>query len=82
MAEPIAICRFQGKRNNQVQIRVPVGMNVFREGSAPLVFRLHMHDGYAHELEIFMADSSKIDFPNLVFQRIEYEVNPELRLPK
>jgi hypothetical protein len=59
-------------------IRVPVEMRVFRNGSAPIIFLLHVIDGYVNELEILTADSSKIDLDSIEFEKVEYDINKEL----
>lgn len=40
---------------------VPVEMRVFFENKAPIQFLLHIEKGIVSELEVFYADSSKID---------------------
>ena len=70
--------------NNKVQkiqtnIRVPVEMRVHRTGQVPIQFLLHIVQGYVSELEIFNADSSKIDMDiNLENAKVEIVINPEL----
>ena len=70
--------------NNKVQkiqtnIRVPVEMRVHRTGQVPIQFLLHIVQWYVSELEIFNADSSKIDMDiNLENAKVEIVINPEL----
>lgn len=40
---------------------VPVEMRIYKTGESPIQFLLHMSQGVITELEIFKADSSKID---------------------
>lgn len=42
------------------EIRVPVEMRVFGKDKVPIVFLLHVVNGYVDELEIFNADSSPL----------------------
>lgn len=42
------------------EIRVPIEMRVFGKDKVPIVFLLHVVDGYVDELEIFNADSSPL----------------------
>ena len=44
----------------QYKIRVPVEMIVESEEDIPIVFLLHIIEGYLDELEVFKADSSPI----------------------
>lgn len=43
-----------------IKERVPVEMRVYKDGEAPLLFLLHIINGFVAELEIFYADSSEI----------------------
>lgn len=54
-------------------IRVPVEMLVHNDKSAPVVFYLHVIDGYIKELEVFKADSERIS------ERIELD-NAEVKV--
>ena len=45
----------------KTNVRVPVEMYLKQDGHPPIVFFLHVLNGYVHELEIFNADSSKIN---------------------
>lgn len=45
----------------EVTKRVPVEMRATKDGENPIVFLLHVLDGYASEVEIFRADLSHID---------------------
>ena len=61
-------------------IRVPVRLQAIREGAAPIEILLHIINGYVNELEIFPADSTKIDIDNLKYQKIEYTIHEKLAL--
>ena len=45
----------------KVTKRVPVEMHVFKDGKNPIVFLLHVINGYVTELEVYCADLSEID---------------------
>ena len=45
----------------ELNIRVPVELRVYKENHVPVQFLLHIINGYVNELEIFNADSSKIN---------------------
>lgn len=47
-------------------IRVPIEMMVYEDKSAPIIFYLHVVGGYVAELEVFRADSTKIEAINSV----------------
>ena len=61
-------------------VRVPVEMRAYQEGSAPIIFLLHIIDGIIYELEIITADSSKINVNSIGLEKVEYEVNKEVQL--
>lgn len=42
------------------QVRVPLEMRVIGKNDIPIVFLLHVIDGFVDEIEIFNADSSSI----------------------
>lgn len=54
-------------------IRVPVEMRVYKKGKPPTQFLLHIVNGYLNELEIFNADSSRVN-PNLTFSKHEKKI--------
>ena len=60
-------------------VRVPVEMRAFQGESAPIVFLLHVIDGFANELEIFPADSSKIELGLISLEKIDYDINKDRR---
>lgn len=60
--------------------RVPVEMHVFQKESAPIVFLLHVIGGVVNELEIFPADSSRLDLESIDVQCVEYEIAPTVKL--
>lgn len=43
------------------RVRVPLEMRVSEKNDIPIVFLLHVVDGFVDELEILNADSSPID---------------------
>jgi len=45
----------------EISKSVPVEMRVFKDGQSPIVFLLHVLNGYVSELEIYYADLSEID---------------------
>lgn len=49
----------------EVETRIPVEMEVFEDGAAPIAFLLHVIDGYVDELEIYNEYGEAIQ-PNLV----------------
>lgn len=57
-------------------VRVPVEMRVFLKDRAPIVFLIHVIQGYLDELEIFSADGSEIDVEKMLIDKIEYVVDP------
>lgn len=60
-------------------VRVPVEMRAFQKGSAPIVFLLHVVNGFIDELELITADSSKIDLTTIEVDKVEYVVNEDVR---
>lgn len=59
-------------------VRVPVEMRAFQQTSAPIVFLLHVINGYIDELEIFSADLAEIDENSIELENVEYEIAKEL----
>ena len=59
-------------------VRVPIEMRAFQEESAPIVFMLHVINGYLDELEIFSADGSTINVDNISLDKLEYVIDPEV----
>lgn len=59
------------------QIRVPIEMRVTGKYDVPIVFLLHVIDGFVDELEIFSADSSPIS-SNICIERKEIIVDKSL----
>lgn len=57
------------------QVRVPVEMRSFQKNSAPIVFLLHIVNGFIDELEVITADSSKIDSATIILDEVEYVIN-------
>jgi hypothetical protein len=55
------------------RVRVPIEMTVFQKNSAPIIFLLHIIDGFINELEIFPADSSIIDIDDIDLQKIDFK---------
>ena len=60
-------------------VRVPVEMRVFQKGSAPIVFLLHIVNGFIDELEVLTADSSKIDSASIELDKVEYVINEQVK---
>lgn len=60
------------------KVRVPVEMRAFQELSAPIIFLLHVINGFIDELEIITADSSRLDPDNIKLDKVEYEINEEV----
>lgn len=59
-------------------VRVPIEMRAFQEESAPIVFMLHVINGYLDELEIFSADGSTINVDNISLDKLEYVIDPDV----
>ena len=61
------------------RVRVPVDMLIYENGTiVPIVFMLHVMEGWIHELEIFRADSSELNLKGLKdldIRKIEYVVD-------
>lgn len=57
-----------------IEGRVPLEMRAYQKEKAPLVFLLHVIDGYADEIEIFSADSSIIDEEDIALDDLEYVI--------
>lgn len=62
-------------------IRVPVEMRAYQKLTAPIVFLLHIINGVIEELEIFTADSTRIDVGCIELKKVEYEIDPKVSLP-
>ena len=60
-------------------VRVPVEMRAFQKNSAPIVFLLHVVNGFIDELELITADSSKIDSASITLDNVEYVVNEQVK---
>ncbi|MCM3042235.1 hypothetical protein M3201_21490 [Paenibacillus motobuensis] len=54
--------------------RIPVEMTAFESGKAPVMFLLHVVNGYINELEVLRADSSPID-DAIDLSNIELSIN-------
>lgn len=61
------------------EVRVPVEMRAFQENSNPIVFLLHIIDGFVNELEVFTADLSKINGNDISLDNVQYEINSIVR---
>lgn len=61
------------------EVRVPVEMRAFQENSNPIVFLLHIIDGFVNELEVFTADLSKINGNDISLDNVEYEISSIVR---
>lgn len=60
-------------------VRVPLEMKAFQEESNPIVFVLHIINGFIDELEIITADSSKINLENISLENVIYELDEMVR---
>ena len=60
-------------------VRVPVEMRAFQKESAPIVFLLHVVNGFINELELVTADSSKIDMETIELDKVEYVINEAVK---
>lgn len=61
------------------EVRVPVEMRAFQKNSNPIVFLLHIIDGFVNELEVFTADLSKINGKDISLDNVEYEISSIVR---
>jgi len=53
-------------------MRIPIEVRAYQGNRAPIVFMLHMKNGYVHELEVFSADLEAIDVNNIELDNLEY----------
>ena len=53
-------------------------MRAFQNEKAPIVFVLHVIDGYLDELEIFSTDGSTINVDTISLDKLEYVIDPEV----
>ena len=60
-------------------VRVPVEMRAFQKNSAPIVFLLHVVNGFIDELELITADSSKIDMATIEVDKVEYAISEDIK---
>lgn len=58
-------------------VRNPVEMRAFQKNRVPIVFIIHVIDGYLAELEIFNADSSEM-YDDFYVDDIELVINSKL----
>ena len=56
-------------------VRVPVQMVAWQENGVPIVFLLHVINGFIDELEVVMMDASKINVHDVDLSKVEYDVN-------
>ena len=61
-------------------VRVPVVMRVFQKDATPIIFLLHVINGYIDELEIITADLSKIELTTIELDKVEYEIDKEVEV--
>ena len=61
-------------------VRVPVEMRAFQMDKAPIVFLIHILDGYLDELEIFSADGAIINSDTIMLDNLEYVIDPRVSL--
>ena len=62
------------------EVRVPVAMKIFQEDVAPIICLLHVINGYIDELEIFIADFSRIDLTDVKLDKVEYDIDKEVEI--
>ena len=63
------------------RLRVPVEMRAFQKEAAPVIFLLHVLKGVVDELEIFTADSSRLNAENINLDKVEHVINKENLYP-
>lgn len=61
-------------------VRVPVEMHALQPGGAPVVFLLHVVNGYVNELEIYKADLSQLNADNISLDNVEYLLDDSVAL--
>lgn len=54
---------------------VPIDMVAYQKDAAPIVFLLVVKNGLLHEIEVSIADLSKIDIYGIELSKVEYQVN-------
>jgi len=64
------------------RVRVPVEMRAFQKLTAPIIFLLHIINGVIDELEIITTDLTQIDADSIQLEKVEYEVNQEVKIEK
>ena len=67
------------KEKYPYSVRVPVEMRAFQNNSAPIVFILHVVNGFIDELEVITADSSKIDMATINLDKVEYVIEEDVK---
>ena len=70
--------KIEGTEKYPYPVRVPVEMRVFTKNTAPIVFLLHIIDGFIDELEVITADSSRLDIATIEFENVEYVLNEKI----
>lgn len=61
-------------------VRVPVAMTAYQKNSAPIIFYLHVIDGFINELEVFSADSAVFGMDSVNLENIEFKIDKEVLL--
>ena len=61
-------------------VRVPVEMRAFQKEMAPIVFLIHVIEGYINELEIYSADGAEIYSDAISLDALEYVIDPMVQL--
>ncbi len=72
--------KIEGTEKYPYPVRVPVEMRTFNENTAPIVFLLHIINGFIDELEVITADSSRIDIEIIEFDKVEYVINENVMM--
>lgn len=54
-------------------------MRAYQNESAPIVFLLHIIDGFLDELEIITADASEIKPKYIEFDKVEYDIDKDVQ---
>lgn len=60
-------------------VRVPVEMRAYQKDKAPIVFVLHVVNGYLNELEIFSADGSELNANCICLDKTEYVIDSKVQ---
>ena len=64
----------------EYNVRVPVEMVEWQRNSVPIIFLLHIVDGFLDELEVVMMDSTKIDIYDVQLNNLEFDIDEAVAL--